>query len=99
MSSRLPTLRCGWMRTSSRWMPRCFGMRRSDCNCRRRRMPEPLVTLAFEGELALITLNRPEKLNSLTQDMMDALGEYAMRIEDDAGVRCAILTAAGDKAF
>src|SRR4051794_14591061 len=62
-------------------------------------MPEPLVTLAIKGEIALITLQRPEKLNSLTQDMMDALGEYAMRIDDDAHIRCAILTAAGDKAF
>jgi enoyl-CoA hydratase len=62
-------------------------------------MPEPLVTLAIHGAIATITLDRPDKLNALTQDMIDALEEYAARIEADSGIRCAILTAAGDKAF
>jgi enoyl-CoA hydratase len=62
-------------------------------------MPEPHVTLAIDGAIATITLDRPDKLNALTQDMIDALEEYAARIEADSGIRCAILTAAGDKAF
>ena len=62
-------------------------------------MPEPLVTLAIDGAIATITLDRPDKLNALTQDMIDALEEYAARIEADSGIRCAILTATGDKAF
>src|SRR5215831_18850615 len=62
-------------------------------------MPDPLVSLEVDGAIATITLNRPDKLNSLTQGMIDALGEYAVRIEADANIRCTILTAAGDKAF
>jgi enoyl-CoA hydratase/carnithine racemase len=62
-------------------------------------MSEPLTTFAIDGTVATIALNRPEKLNSLTQDMIDALGEYAVRIESDTNIRCAILTAAGEKAF
>ena len=62
-------------------------------------MPESLVTFAVDGAIAIVTLNRPDKLNALTEDMLDALSEYGARIEADPSLRCAILTAAGDKAF
>ena len=62
-------------------------------------MPESLVTFTVDGATAIVTLNRPDKLNALTEDMLDALSEYAARIEADPNLRCAILTAAGDKAF
>src|SRR5690242_10867628 len=62
-------------------------------------MPEPLVKLTVEGALAVITLDRPQKLNSLTQEMLDALADHAQRIDDDPTIRCAILSATGDKAF
>jgi enoyl-CoA hydratase len=62
-------------------------------------MPESLVTFAIDGAIATVTLNRPDKLNALTEEMLDALSEYAARIEADPNLRCAILTAAGDKAF
>jgi enoyl-CoA hydratase/carnithine racemase len=62
-------------------------------------MPEPLVTLTIEGAVAVMTLDRPQKLNSLTQEMLHALAGYAQRIDDDSAIRCAILTATGDKAF
>ena len=64
-------------------------------------MDENLVTLAIDDAMgiATVTLNRPAKLNALTPAMIEALAVHAMRIEDDASVRCAVLTAAGDKAF
>jgi enoyl-CoA hydratase/carnithine racemase len=62
-------------------------------------MAEPLVTLAVDGPIATVTLNRPDKLNSLTPDMIDALAEHATRIDADTALRCVILTAAGEKAF
>jgi enoyl-CoA hydratase len=62
-------------------------------------MPESLVTFAIDGAIATVTLNRPDKLNALTEEMLDALSEYAARIEADPNLRCAILTSAGDKAF
>ena len=62
-------------------------------------MAEPLVTLAIDGAIATVTLNRPDKMNALTPDMITALAEHAARIDEDTALRCAILTAAGDKAF
>jgi len=62
-------------------------------------MAEPLVTLVIDGAVATVTLNRPDKMNALTLDMITALAEHAARIDEDTSLRCAILTAAGDKAF
>jgi enoyl-CoA hydratase/carnithine racemase len=57
------------------------------------------VTLQVDGPVATVTLSRPHKLNALTLEMIEALGGFARRIDDDTSIRCAILTAGGDKAF
>jgi enoyl-CoA hydratase len=46
-----------------------------------------------------LTLNRPEKLNALNEELLDELGRAVASLAADPGVRCAILTGAGDKAF
>jgi enoyl-CoA hydratase/carnithine racemase len=57
------------------------------------------ITYEREGHLALVTINRPEVLNSINPDtsveMLDAFTTF--RDDDDAWA--AILTGAGDKAF
>jgi enoyl-CoA hydratase/carnithine racemase len=57
------------------------------------------VRLAVDGEVATVTLDRPEKLNALTLDMLDQLTGIAARLDGDKALRCVILTGAGDKAF
>ena len=57
------------------------------------------VLLAIDGAVATVTLNRPEKLNALTMDMIDALSGVAMQLDADRAVRCVILTGAGERAF
>lgn len=59
----------------------------------------PLVRVEFDGAIATVTLARADKLNSLTPEMIEALADAASRIDADAQIRCAILTAAGEKAF
>ena len=61
-------------------------------------MPEH-VLLAIDGSVAIVTLNRPEKLNALTMEMVDTLSDIATRIEADRALRCVILTGAGERAF
>jgi enoyl-CoA hydratase len=57
------------------------------------------VLLAINGPVATVTLNRPEKLNALTMEMVDALAAIATRLDTDRVVRCVILTGAGTRAF
>src|SRR5437899_10776273 len=49
--------------------------------------------------IATITINRPEKLNALNMAVMGELREAFTAIKDDAEVRVALLTGAGEKAF
>ena len=57
------------------------------------------VMLDITDRIALLTLNRPERLNALSYRLIDALMAMLDRIETDAGVRAIILTGAGDRAF
>jgi enoyl-CoA hydratase len=49
--------------------------------------------------LALLTINRPEKLNALNSETVLELRDAVARAAGDAGVRALIVTGAGDKAF
>jgi len=57
------------------------------------------VLLDVAGAVATLTVNRPRVLNALDWATFDALEETLNRIEADPGVRCAIVTGAGDRAF
>jgi len=46
---------------------------------------------------ALITINRPKALNAFNSQMLDELTEALEMAEKDTGVRCVILTAAGER--
>src|SRR5216117_1592891 len=58
-------------------------------------------TLLFEIKdgVALITINRPDKLNALNDQVMAELGDAAERIASEDAIGGAILTGAGPKAF
>jgi len=57
------------------------------------------VHLSIEGPVAELRLDNPAKLNALTVEMLDALEAHAAAIEAAPGVRAALLTAKGDRAF
>jgi enoyl-CoA hydratase len=58
-------------------------------------------TLLFEvtDGIAMVTINRPDKLNALNSDVIADLGEAFARIVENPEIRVVILTGAGDKAF
>jgi enoyl-CoA hydratase len=58
-----------------------------------------MITFKLEDSVALIRLERPEKLNSLTREMLLELGETFAALERAGNVRAVILTGAGDRAF
>ncbi len=57
------------------------------------------ILYEVEGRVATITLNRPEARNSLTPNMIAAMGEMLGRAEGDGAVGAVVLTGAGGKAF
>ena len=58
-------------------------------------------TIIFEtrDQIAFITLNRPDSLNAMNRQMTRELVDVCQQVEDDSGVRIAIFTGAGEKAF
>jgi len=58
-----------------------------------------LVLNERRGAIALVTLNRPEKLNALNYALIDRLMQILDAIEDDGSVHAVVLTGAGDRAF
>jgi enoyl-CoA hydratase/carnithine racemase len=52
-----------------------------------------------EDGIAVVTLNRPEKLNALSTPLLAEFSAALDRAETDPAVRVVILTGAGDKAF
>ncbi|MEO3805092.1 enoyl-CoA hydratase/isomerase family protein [Nonomuraea sp. B1E8] len=57
------------------------------------------VHLDVDGPVAVVTLNRPAKLNAITPDMAAALRAGLDRVDADPAVRVAVLTGAGERAF
>ncbi|MHC4820519.1 MAG: enoyl-CoA hydratase/isomerase family protein [Planctomycetota bacterium] len=58
-----------------------------------------LVTIETFDRIAEITVNRPDKLNALNDEVLDVLAETVMEAEEDETVGALILTGAGEKAF
>jgi enoyl-CoA hydratase/carnithine racemase len=57
------------------------------------------VGLEVKDGVAVVTLNRPAKLNSVTPEMSAALERIAAWANDDDEVRVVVLTGAGERAF
>jgi enoyl-CoA hydratase/carnithine racemase len=57
------------------------------------------LLVSFDGPVATITLNRPEKLNALTLPMLSTLEEALIAIDADANVRVVVIKGSGVKAF
>ena len=59
---------------------------------------EYILTERFDG-VAVITLNRPDKLNALSFPLVTELDEALTAYEGDDDIKAVILTGAGDRAF
>ena len=60
---------------------------------------QDVVLLEIRDGVAVVTVNRPDKLNALSQEVFAALAEAVARIESDGAIRGVIVTGAGAKAF
>lgn len=57
------------------------------------------LDVKIENRIAWITLNRPDKLNALTPDMLHGLRRVFTDLDDDEDVSVAVLRGAGERAF
>jgi enoyl-CoA hydratase len=57
-----------------------------------------LIVTERDGAVALVTLNRPDALNALSDELMETLVSTLQKLDRDDGVRCIVL-AGNDKAF
>jgi enoyl-CoA hydratase len=58
-------------------------------------MSESVLQVAKQGEIAIITLNRPQAMNALSRALRDALADAFTELEADPGTALVILTGAG----
>ena len=57
------------------------------------------VLVEQDGGVATVTLNRPDRMNTLNQELIQELPERLRALAWDPAVRCVVLTGAGDRAF
>lgn len=53
------------------------------------------IQLTYQDRIAIITLNRPEKLNALDQDLYYLLGERLREVEKREDIFITVLTGSG----
>ena len=59
----------------------------------------PLVTLDCDGNVAVVTLNRPDAMNALSAALRAELAATMVELEADPSIHVVILTGAGNRAF
>jgi len=59
----------------------------------------PVLTERRDDGIAIVTLNRPDKLNAMNAELRRMLRETFDALRDDEGTKVVVLHGAGDKAF
>jgi enoyl-CoA hydratase len=62
-------------------------------------MPEQYIIVEREAPIAVVTLNRPDKLNALNWTIVTELADQLEALDRDNAIRCIVLTGAGGRAF
>ena len=57
------------------------------------------LTVEIDAGIAVVTLNRPKVLNALNLATLGELHEAMLGLQQDARVRCVVMTGAGEKSF
>ena len=58
-----------------------------------------LVSVDAAAQLATITINRPDRLNTLSPQVFEDMDRVLAELDRDDNVRCVVVTGAGDRAF
>ena len=58
-------------------------------------MSDDLALYETDGDIGIVTMNRPEKLNAVSHELRTAVSDALIRADDDETVNVVILRAAG----
>ncbi|HEY4102685.1 MAG TPA: enoyl-CoA hydratase-related protein [Polyangiaceae bacterium] len=58
-----------------------------------------LVRLEHRGAIAIVTIDRPARMNALSRATVERIGAIGRELAADSSVRACVLTGAGEKAF
>lgn len=58
-----------------------------------------LVTVERDGQVAVVTMNRPEAMNALSSALRHELAEAMVAVDRDDSIHAVVLTGAGTRAF
>jgi methylglutaconyl-CoA hydratase len=62
-------------------------------------MSAPVLSVEQRGAVAIWTIVRPDRMNSLSRDLLIAFGRLSREVASNASVRAVVITGTGDKAF
>jgi enoyl-CoA hydratase/carnithine racemase len=62
-------------------------------------MTSPIVLLELRSSAAIVTLNRPERSNALSEALLGELSSIGTQLQSMADVRAVVITGAGNRAF
>jgi enoyl-CoA hydratase/carnithine racemase len=62
-------------------------------------VPGPPISIEQRGTVAVWTIERPDRRNSLSRDVLLAIGRLSKEAATNASIRAIVITGSGDKAF
>ncbi|MBM4220931.1 MAG: enoyl-CoA hydratase/isomerase family protein [Gammaproteobacteria bacterium] len=62
-------------------------------------MAEDILLTRRDGDTLRVIINRPDKRNALSLELLDRIGSAFAQHATDATLKCAVLTASGDRCF
>lgn len=57
------------------------------------------IRVSIDGHIAVITIDRPHKLNAMTRPMIDDFRSITAELDSDPNIRAIVLTGAGERSF
>lgn len=57
------------------------------------------IRVSIDGHIAVITIDRPHKLNAMTRPMIDNFRSITAELDSDPNIRAIVLTGAGERSF
>lgn len=57
------------------------------------------LVFSVEDRIATLQIHRPDKMNALNRELLDELAHAVQQVQSDPGIRAALLTGSGEKAF